>query len=76
MPLEPSLACAMELVLHATARDGGWHRAGAPPGLRSERVSLSRRASWAAVAYMAAGLALEGKVNTALKERTWLILAV
>ena len=70
------MACAMELLLHATARYGGWHRAGAPPGHHGLQGMTSCRASWAAVANMAAGLDMEGKVNTALKERSWLILAV
>ena len=70
------MACAMELLLHATARYGGWHRAGAPPGHHGLQGIMSCRASWAAAANMAPGLALGGKVDATLRWRTWLILAV
>ena len=76
MPLERSLGlrhgspAARHSTLWGVAQGGGTTWASWSAGL------TSCRASWAAVANMAAGLDMEGKVNTALKERSWLILAV
>ena len=44
----------------------GVHRAGAPPGHHGLQGIMSCRASWAAAANMAPGLALGGKVDATL----------